>query len=173
MRYQDCADALQADDGAWTSPSARQLAEANVNPATGLASDYLNHFNEAIMLLEMLSSFPECRDDFLGWQAKSYREHFAGSRFKSRDIVVAAYERANPQARECLDALAGIMTEVLETTRAAMRSDLPAEAAHRLAGRTAAWLRPLVTRAAAVINGDASEEFRAAPQAAIDRLMRP
>ena len=37
----------------------------NINAATGLATDYLNHFNEAIMLLEMLASAPEFRDDFL------------------------------------------------------------------------------------------------------------
>ncbi|MDP3655070.1 MAG: hypothetical protein Q8R67_25705, partial [Rhodoferax sp.] len=30
------------------------LRAANINPRTGLATDYLNHFNEAIMLLEMV-----------------------------------------------------------------------------------------------------------------------
>ena len=70
------ADADPAGDAA-------RLAAANVNPATGLATDYLNHFNEAIMLLEMLPSAPEFRDDFLRWQPVSYREYFAGSR--SRD----------------------------------------------------------------------------------------
>ena len=71
------------------------LAEANINPATGLATDYLNHFNEAIMLLDMLPSSPEFRDDFLRWQPVSYREHFAGSHFKGRDTAIAAYERAD------------------------------------------------------------------------------
>jgi hypothetical protein len=28
-----------------------RLRAANINPRTGLATDYLNHFNEAIMLL--------------------------------------------------------------------------------------------------------------------------
>ena len=77
MKYQDCAEALQADDGPDDGASAAvRLADANINPATGLATDYLNHFNEAIMLLEMPSSCPECRDDFLGWRPLSYREHF-------------------------------------------------------------------------------------------------
>ena len=85
MKYQDCAEALQADDGPDGGASgAVRLADANINPATGLATDYLNHFNEAIMLLEMLSSCPECRDDFLGWRPMSYREHFEASRFKGR-----------------------------------------------------------------------------------------
>ena len=74
MKYQDCAEALQADPGAEAdSRGTGRLTDANINPATGLATDYLNHFNEAIMLLEMLSSCPECRADFLGWRPTSYR----------------------------------------------------------------------------------------------------
>ena len=77
MKYQDCAEALQADDAPEDRANAAvRLADANINPLTGLATDYLNHFNEAIMLLEMLSSCPECRDDFLVWRPMSYREHF-------------------------------------------------------------------------------------------------
>ena len=171
MQYQDCAEVMQTEEGASGMASARELAEANVNPLTGLASDYLNHFNEAIMLLELLSSCSECRDDFLEWKPKSYREHFARSRFKARKVVIAAYESADPHARECLDALAGVMTEVLEATRAAMNSTMPADAADRLAQGTAAWLRPLIARAAAIINGDVNEQTQITPQAAIDQLI--
>jgi hypothetical protein len=50
---------------------AERLRAANINPRTGLATDYLNHFNEAIMLLEMIPDMPECAEDFLGWQPLS------------------------------------------------------------------------------------------------------
>jgi hypothetical protein len=53
---------------------AAQLRAANINPRTGLATDYLNHFNEAIMLLEMIPDIPQCAEEFLGWQPLSYRE---------------------------------------------------------------------------------------------------
>ena len=86
MKYQDCIDASQV--GAAAADGAARLVEANINPATGLASDYLNHFNEAIMLLEMLSSCPDCRGDFLSWQPRSYREHFQASRFKGRLLAI-------------------------------------------------------------------------------------
>ena len=36
-----------------------ELQAANINPRTGLATDYLNHFNEAVMLLEMIPAYPE------------------------------------------------------------------------------------------------------------------
>ncbi|WP_213030289.1 hypothetical protein, partial [Acinetobacter baumannii] len=51
---------------------AAQLKAANINPRTGLATDYLNHFNEAIMLLEMVPDMPECAEDFLAWTPLSY-----------------------------------------------------------------------------------------------------
>ena len=58
------------------------LRAANINPRTGLATDYLNHFNEAIMLLEMIPDMPECAEEFLRWQPLSYREHFTAFPFQ-------------------------------------------------------------------------------------------
>ncbi len=73
-----------------------RLDGTNINPVTGLATDYLNHFNEAIMLLEMLPMAPDCKADFLAWRPMSYAEHFAASHFKHRDLAIAAYEVADP-----------------------------------------------------------------------------
>jgi hypothetical protein len=169
MKYQDCGGAVQAADAEINPP---RLADANINPATGLATDYLNHFNEAIMLLEMVSSCPECLDDFLGWRPMSYREHFVASRFKGRDMAIAAYDAADPDLRGCLDALAGQMTAVLEATRAAMATGMPCDKATALAGHAASWLKPLVARAGAVINGETTSETGQAPQAVVDGLMK-
>jgi hypothetical protein len=151
---------------------AAQLARANINPVTGLATDYLNHFNEAIMLLEMLESCPECVEDFRAWRPMSYREHFTQPHYKHRSIAIDAYENADPTARHYLDMLADAMTDVLQATSKAFATGLPPRAATQLADRTAAWLRPLVARAAAVINGETDEEAASSPQAAIDRLMK-
>ncbi len=152
---------------------AERLARANINPATGLATDYLNHFNEAIMLLEMLPDCPECAEDFLAWQPKSYRAHFAQSHFKDRQIALEAYEAADSAARDRLEPMSATMSAVLEATRAAMAANLPAEAAVSLADWTAGRLKPLVARAGAVINGEIDAgEAAAVPQAAVDRLMK-
>src|SRR5271154_3504977 len=78
---------------------AAKLRAANINPRTGLATDYLNHFNEAIMLLEMIPDMPECAEEFLDWQALSYREHFAASHFKARDLAIEAYDAADAGVR--------------------------------------------------------------------------
>jgi hypothetical protein len=174
MKNQNGVEAVQvvgtASDRKATG--AARLVGSNINPATGLATDYLNHFNEAIMLLEMLSSCPDCRDDFLAWRPMSYREHFAASRFKGRDLAIAAYDAADPSLRGCLDTLAGTMTAALEATRAAMRADMTPEAAGVLADRAASWLKPLVARAGAVINGNAGASQRNIPQSVVDGLMK-
>jgi hypothetical protein len=176
MKYQDCVETAQAPDQGADGQAVGDFAscDAHINPVTGLATDYLNHFNEAIMLLEMLPDAPDCLGDILNWRPMTYREHFAASHLKGRAMAIAAYDAADPNLRGCLDALAGTMTAVLQATRAALRSELTPDAAGRLAEHAAAWLRPLVARAGAVINGDAGSgaEAPAAPQAVVDRLMR-
>jgi hypothetical protein len=76
--------------------------------------------------------------------------------------------------RHCLETLADTMSAVLDATRAALNDELPLDAASRLARRSAAWLKPLVARAGAVINGetDAESASAPAPQLAADLLMK-
>ena len=79
------------------------MRAANINPRTGLATDYLNHFNEAIMLLEMVPDMPECAEDFLTWSPLSYCEHFMASNFKARELAIEAYEAADAKIRAEFD----------------------------------------------------------------------
>jgi hypothetical protein len=166
-------------------PTAQAIAQAlanpvhldgtNINPVTLLATDYLNHFNEAIMLLEMIPSAPECKEDFLTWRPLSYCGHFEQSRFKYRELAVAAYEVADPKYRNEIDQLAKHMSMILLATCDAMRSnDLRPHTLGVLAETTARWLRPLVARAGSVINGELDDDTLsasdAAPQEAIDAL---
>ncbi len=85
---------------------------------------------------------------------------------------IVAYKAADPSLRGSLDALAGTMDAVLEATRATMTADLPPERIGALAEHAAAWLRPLVARAGAVINGEPSGKLPDAPQAIVDELMK-
>src|SRR5262245_58105229 len=111
---------LPAEESSVKPIDPARLAEANINPATGLASDYLNHFNEAIMRLEILSSMPECVDDLVEWEPMSYREHFLTSSQKHRELVLAAYGQAEPEARRQLDEIVELMNATLIATRSAL-----------------------------------------------------
>jgi hypothetical protein len=97
------------------------LKAANINPRTGLATDYLNHFNEAVMLLEMIPDIPECAEDFLQWHPLSYAEHFTASNFAARDLAIEAYESADVGLRSEFDNITGTMTAILIAVHEAMR----------------------------------------------------
>jgi hypothetical protein len=147
----------------------------NINPDTGLCTDYLNHFSEAIMALEMLSAVPESLDDFLAWRPCSYTEHFAASNFKNRDAVIAAYHAADPATRQSLDTLVDSMHTMLTATRAVMGVGKSSSALLPIAEHALTSLKPLVARASMVINGrsDNSSKIEAgAVQAAVDALLQ-
>jgi hypothetical protein len=152
-----------------------RLAAANINPSTGLASDYLNHFNEAIMLLDLLPTTPECIVELIGWEPLSYQEHFAASHFKDKELALAAYAVAEPAARAQLDELADTMNALLVATCETLQRRASLDAANALAGETAARLKPLVARAGAVINGYDIESFEGITtgeqQATVDALL--
>jgi hypothetical protein len=84
--------------------SEQQLIHANVNPATGLATDYLNLFNEAVMLFEMGLDMPDMAEELTDWRPHGYVEHFERSGFEQKDVVVAAYLYAPHEIREDFDA---------------------------------------------------------------------
>ena len=103
----------------------------------------------------------------------SYREHFRLSHFKTRDLAIAAYDKANPDVRNSLDTLAVTMTIVLEATRAAMDdADRRPETVAALAGNAIGWLKPLIARAGVLINGESDGKTTQTPQEVVDRLMK-
>ncbi|HEU4805855.1 MAG TPA: hypothetical protein VFS91_08630 [Nitrobacter sp.] len=133
------------------------LSAANINPRTGLATDYLNHFNEAIMLLDMIPDMPECAEDFLIWQPLTYREHFMASNFKARDLAIEAYDEAAPNVRAKFDKLTATMTSILTAVATAMKDVRQHKTRAALATEAAGWVKPLVMVAGGIINGQGGE----------------
>ena len=130
-----------------------QLRAANINPRTGLATDYLNHFNEAIMLLEMVPDMPDCAEDFLLWYPLSYREHFMASNFKARDLAIDAYDSADEHIRTEFDNITSAMTSILTAVGTAMREARQDKTRATLAEQATGWVKPLVALAGGIING--------------------
>src|ERR1700709_645863 len=138
---------------------AEQLRAANINPRTGLATDYLNHFNEAIMLLEMIPDMPECAEDFLSWHPLSYREHFMASNFKARDLAIEAYDSADAVIRAEFDNIASAMTSILTAVGNAMREARQDKTRATLAQQATGWVKPLVALAGGIINGGSEDDI--------------
>ena len=140
---------------AWTE----RLRVANINPRTGLATDYLNHFNEAVMLLEMIPDMPECAEDFLTWTPLSYAEHFTASNFKARDLAIEAYEKSDPSVRAQFDHITQNLHSILNAVGAAMREVQKDETRIKLAEQATLWVQPLIAACAGVIHGSADEDI--------------
>ena len=156
MTSQASLSVLQTAFSACPDPDearAAALVAANINPRTGLATDYLNHFNEAIMLLEMIPDMPECAEDFLTWCPLSYCEHFMASNFRAKDLAISAYEAADPDIRAEFEQLTDTMTEILTAVGTAMREASQDKTRSKLAEQAIGWLKPLVSAAGGVING--------------------
>jgi hypothetical protein len=148
-------------------PEASGPGIPNINPITGLSTDYLNHFTEALMALEMAADVPECLDDLKAWRPKSYADHFAQSRFKNRGVVIDLYRVAEPTLRRRVDRLSETINLLLiEAIEVATDPAAVPATAHR-----AATIRPLMAELADLINGTADKPAdRRSSQAAIDAM---
>lgn len=148
-----------------------------VNDKTLLATDYLNHFNELVMLLEMVPEMPDCLDDVKAWKPKSYTAHFEESGFAYKQLAVLAYDNAPPGFRAPFDTLVTRMNTLIKggvaTVESAVKRGKPEEV--RFAVDTLAKaLHGLIGAAGNIINGHvaaANEKPSAAnAQADIDKL---
>lgn len=126
----------------------------NINPDSLLATDYLNHFNEVIMLLGMIPDMAECLEDAKGWAPKDYAQHFRDSSFADKELAILAYEHAPPEFRERFDQTIALMNELVargirQIERCIAQPDELADTVRLLSRR----LQLLMDVAAAVING--------------------
>jgi hypothetical protein len=142
----------------------------NVNDRTLLATDYLNHVNEIIMLMELVPDAPECLEDCRAWQPMSYIEHFQVSSIADRDLAIEAYEFSPPEFRDTFDRLANEMHRVVAGALASLEAALSQgdeERARRVVELAIGALKTMVGQASSTIHGDA----QIMDQAEIDGLM--
>ncbi|MDR3436552.1 hypothetical protein [Telmatospirillum sp.] len=85
----------------------------NINPQTLLATDYLNHFNEIVMMLEMIPDMPDCLEDAQAWSPKSYQDHFRDSQFRDKELAVEAYDHVPLRFRQPFEDVIGQMNAVI------------------------------------------------------------
>jgi hypothetical protein len=157
--------------GSAFSPATSGCGGPNINPVTGLSTDYLNHFTEAVMVLEVIGTMPECLDDLRAWEVKTYLEHFAASHFSNRDAIIAAYLDADPAVRAALERTAEVLNAMVWRTRELVQQHVGSPEVDAIARRALERLRPLMTRTAALINGTTAKSGdQQGPQAAVDAI---
>lgn len=132
---------------------------SNINEKTLLATDYLNHFNEFVMLLGLIPDMPDCLDDAQAWEPKGYKEHFQDSLFSDKDLAVEAYDRAPAEYRDefesTVDMINSLIPRVLDRIKAAVASGDTERMGHECT-KTSQLLQGLMDVVSAVINGEKS-----------------
>ncbi|HEY8564055.1 MAG TPA: hypothetical protein VIL65_01040 [Beijerinckiaceae bacterium] len=153
--------------------------EAPVREGAGsvldLSNDYLNHYSEALMLIE-LAAFDEAVVEDLGaWAPLTYPAYFAASPLRRAKAALAAYEALAPEPRAAFEELTWAMDTLVRFAILALRQPTEAESAAMVAAETGPTLRRLIERAAAFLNSGGTDLPRSsevdAAQGAIDRLM--
>ena len=147
-----------------------------VHPETGLANDYLNIFNELVMLVEQLPSMPEFMGDVLGWSPISYVEYFQRSSLPGSRQALETYRGLNADFRTQFEAAVAEIDKAATAILAQLQLHAPkfdhlqpAEL-ELICLKASAQLRALLNKAAEIVNHGQPESLEKAQQRA-DRLL--
>lgn len=131
----------------------------SISPTTYLATDYLNHFNEVIMLLDMIIDMPDLLQELCEWRPKDYVTHFGDSGLSDQDLIVEAYHAASDEDRNTLYAVTVEMERIIQDTIAKATNDdqtIDEISLSILCTSTTEKLRERINLASAVINSGAA-----------------
>ncbi|MGL1922110.1 MAG: hypothetical protein OCD03_13885 [Hyphomicrobiales bacterium] len=137
----------------------KRIVGKSISPTTYLATDYLNHFNEVIMLLDMIVDMPDLIDDLCDWRPKDYVTHFADSGLSDQTLIVEAYHAATDEDRNTLFAITSEMERIIQDTiKAALKDNVRADEISliMLCSSTTEKLRERINLASGVINSGAA-----------------
>ena len=151
-------------------------AAALVNPESGLANDYLNVFNELVMLVEQLPMMPELIDDIIAWRPISYEDYFRKSNLPGRAVALDNYQKLAPDLRQAFEEVVAELDRCATGNVAAIRiayrraRERDPAAFEDLCSRAASALHALLARATHIVNYGAAREAENAQMRA-DRLL--
>jgi hypothetical protein len=148
------------------------LLAANINPKTGLSTDYLNHFNEMVMMIELYPSAPDIKDEILSWRTLNYRGHFEASGFRAKALALKGHELAANALKKQLDVIVAEIDTVLLEAQNAIASERQHGDSINVLNESSQAVELLIARASALINGHTAVDDAAADdaQAAVDAL---
>jgi len=133
-----------------------RVHDTNISETTLLATDYLNHFNEIIMLIEMIPDMPEMLDEAKAWQPKSYVEHFTDSSYPFRELAIELYPHVPARFKTPFETTIGqlnaVIARALRLAEDALGKNNPRMLRDRI-GVVLGPLRQLVDVAGGIIHG--------------------
>jgi hypothetical protein len=157
--------------------SLESRAAALVNPASGVANDYMNHFNEILLMIENLPALlPEMVDEMLAWKPVSYRAYFETSPLPGSAATLEIYDSLDEDFRRdfesMIELLDKIIMESISIISAHRREDgtIEAEEIEETCARLSAQLRVVLDRTADLVNHGYAPPLER-PQHMADRIL--
>jgi len=147
-----------------------KIEGSNLDPTTFLATDYLNHFNEVVMLLEMIPDMPEILEEAKEWHPKSYMDHFRDSTIADKDIAIEAYDAVPEIYKQPFETTIGQINRTIGSAIATLERDLESGNTDLLrenATSLSRIIQRLMDTASAIIHGSAET----LAQSEIDNLL--
>jgi len=150
----------------FTKTFRKLVRNTNISEQTLLATDYLNHFNEVIMMLELVPDMPDMLDEAKSWQPKTYQEHFEGSAFSDKKLAVEAYNHAPDNYRqpfdETVDEIDKMVHQGMDEITAVLESG-NAEQVRLNVFQVTQGIQKNMDKLSAIVNGDLGEESEEEP----------
>jgi hypothetical protein len=154
--------------------AAAEAADALPSACADLSNDFLNHYSEVLMLIEMAGDDPAIGAELQDWRPVSYPAYFASSELRRAPAALAAYEALPEARRQAFEKLVAAMDTLATMAVFALQPPSTPESAPVVIEATAPALRELIAKAAAFLNsggqdladGDGNEA-----QAVIDRII--
>ena len=149
-----------------------------VNPNSGIANDYLNQYNEILLLVENLPVLlPEMIEELLAWKPRSYEDYFRASPLAGGEAAIGIYNILNRSFRNKFEAqiakINSLATKaILVIGNQRHRADeMRAEDIEAFCEEISAQLRAEIEKAADLVNHGLDIPPETSQQMA-DRLMR-
>jgi len=140
-----------------------------------LSTDFLNHYSEALMLIEMAAEDRSIVDDLKAWRSITYREHFEVSSLRCAPSALAAYDSVAPARRAGFEELCQSMARLISTATALLDDPRDGLEATTIIEVASDALRRQIGRATQFINANGAMDIGSiesrAMQAEIDALL--
>jgi hypothetical protein len=157
--------------------SLERRANALCNPNSGIANDYLNHFNEILLLIENLPALlPEMVEEVLAWKPVSYRDYFTRSNLPGKEEALEIYDALDPDFRKDFENMVELLDTIVVRSIAIVAENqrpdgtIDADAIEDVCQELSADMRTVLNRAADLVNHGYAPPLES-PQQMADRIL--
>ena len=170
MSYIEELDGIDADEVEGYLAYREKIRGSNINEQTLLATDYLNHFNEIVMLLEMVPDMPELLEEAKEWKPMGYQDHLLASTFSDKALAADAYDNVPKKYKQPFEQTIGQLDNLIATAIERIEADMEHGDDNLLrenAGALSKVIQRLMDVAGGIIHGSA----KVMDQSEIDNLI--